>query len=261
MRIKLNGADLAYEDEGRGLPVVLIHGFPFSRQMWRPQVTALARHHRVVTPDLRGFGESSGTLSTVEELAEDVHALVRYLELPPFVLGGFSMGGYVAFRYLARYAEQVKAVLLLDTRAEADSPEARERRCAGIERVQKEGPDGFLDDFLKLVVAPRTVESRPEIVTEVRRLMQGTKVAAVAGGLQAMAYRPDSTTLLATIRVPTLIVVGEEDKATPVDSSRKMQAAIAGADLVIIPQAGHVANLEQPERFNAALLDFLAKIR
>jgi len=228
--------------------------------MWRPQVEALAPVCRIITPDLRGFGESDGTPESVDQLADDVHALVEALRLPPFVLGGFSMGGYVAFRYLAAHPDRVRALLLLDTRAEADTPEARQRRFAGIERIQREGPAGFLDDFVQLVVSPATVEHRPDLVAEVRAMMAATRTTSLIGGLRAMAARPDSTPLLGGVRVPTLIVVGEDDQATPVESSRAMAAAIPGAELIVIPAAGHVSNLEQPHAFNQALLRFFKRL-
>lgn len=257
MRYAVSGIELGFDDQGRGLPVLLIHGFPFSRRMWHRQTAALARSCRLITPDLRGFGESGGAPSSVEELAEDLHALVEHLKLRPFVLGGFSMGGYVGFRYLARHADRVKAVMLLDTRAEPDTPEGKQRRYAGIEKIRSEGPQGFLDDFLKVVLAPRTLESRTDVVTEVKQMMESKRVDSLAGALRALAERPDSTALLAQIKVPTLIVVGEEDKATPVDIARKMQEAIKGSKLIVIPAAGHMTPVEQPERFNAAIADFL----
>lgn len=261
MKIALNGTRFAYDDHGQGRPVLLLHGFPFSRRMWAAQTGPLARACRLITPDLRGFGESEGIPESVEQLAADVHALVEDLKIPSFVLAGFSMGGYVAFRYLTAHARRVNALMLLDTRPEADTPEARQRRFAGIERIEREGPAGFLDDFAKLLVSPRTVETRPEVLTEVRRLMEGMKVEALTGGLRAMAGRPDSAPLLSGITVPTLVVVGEDDKATPVESSRKMAATIPGAELVIIPGAGHVSNIEQPDAFNQALITFLRRLR
>jgi pimeloyl-ACP methyl ester carboxylesterase len=257
----LNGIRLAWDDQGQGHSIVLLHGFPFSRWMWRPQVPALARGHRVITPDFRGFGESGGLPESLAQLADDVHALVEHLALPRFVLGGFSMGGYVAFRYLSKHADRLSGLMLLDTRPEPDTEEGRQRRYAGIERIRSEGPQGFLDDFTKLVLSPRTPESRSEVAAEVRRLMDGVRPDALAAGLRAMAERPDSTPLLATVTVPTLVLVGEDDKATPPDSSRKIAAAIPGADLVIIPGAGHMSNTEQPDAFNAALVMFLRRIR
>src|SRR3989449_6688770 len=201
------GVRLAYEETGTGLPVILIHGFPFSRQMWRPQAP-LARTVRLIPPDLRGFGESEGTPSSLDELADDLQALVEHLGLTSAVFGGFSMGGYMLFRYLARHADRAKAVLLLDTRAEADTPEGQQRRYDGIARIEREGPAGYLDDFVKLVVSAKTLESRPDLVTAVRALMESRRTPSLVGGLRAMAQRPDRTPGLSAIRVPPLIGVG-----------------------------------------------------
>ena len=261
MKATIAGVAIAYDDRGQGLPVVLLHGFPFSRRMWDRQVPGLAAFCRVITPDLRGFGESEGVPESLEQLAADVHALLERLGTGPVALGGFSMGGYVAFRYLAAHPERVRALMLLDTRHDADTPEARQRRYAGVERIEREGPAGFLDDFARLVVSPRTAETRPEVLAEVRRLMDGARPEALTAGLRAMAARPDSSDLLPGIAVPTLVVVGEDDKATPPESSRVMAARIPRAELVIIPGAGHVAPLEQPQAFTEALAAFLRRIR
>lgn len=254
------GIRVAYEEAGAGVPVLLLHGFPFSRQMWRLQAP-LARNARLITCDLRGFGESEGTPSSMDELAEDVHALVTHLGLSSFILGGFSMGGYVLFRYIARHADRLKALLLLDTRADPDTPEGRQRRYDAIARIEREGPSGYLDDFLKLVVSPKTLEARPDLIRDLRGQMAKARPATLTGALRALAERPDSTPLLPTIRLPTLIIVGEDDKATPPESARRMHAAIAGSQFVLIPEAGHVSNLEQPEPFNAAVAAFLRALR
>jgi 3-oxoadipate enol-lactonase len=261
MKIALNGIEIAYEDVGTGPPVVLLHGFALSREMWRPQVAALAAEHRVVAPDLRGFGESGGTPARLDDLAADVRALVTHLQLPPFVLGGFSLGGYVLFRYLARYGNGIEGLMLLDTRAEADTAEGKARRAAAIARIATEGPDGFLDEFLRQMITPGTLAARPEIVAEARRIVSAASAKALAAALQAMADRPDSFPLLPKIAVPVLIVVGEADQLTPPDSARRMQAAISGSTLAIIPDAGHLSNLEQPGRFNAAMLEYLRGLR
>ncbi len=259
MKTNVNGVEIAYEERGTGRPLILIHGFPFSRQMWQLQIPFLANACRVIAPDLRGFGESSGTPSTIDGLAEDVHALIESLSLPPVILAGFSMGGYVVFRYLARHADRVGAVMLLSTRAEADTPEGRERRYAGIERIKKEGPKAFVDEFVRALVSPRTLAT-PDLLAKVRRLTDSNRVDSVIGALKAIAERPDSTPLLTTIAVPTLIVAGEEDRVIPVDSARKMQAAIKGAKSVVISGAGHVANLEEPAQFTSTLQKFLREL-
>lgn len=261
MKITLNGVEIAYDDIGAGPPLVLLHGFALSREMWRPQVAALAATHRVVALDLRGFGESGGTPATLDDLAADVDALVTHLRLSAFVIGGFSMGGYILFRYLARHRVGIKGLMLLDTRAEADAPEGKARRAAAIGRIAAEGPDGFLDDFLRQMITPGTLAARPEVVTEARRILRTASAKALAAALQAMADRPDSFPLLPKIAVPVLIVVGEADQLTPPDSARRMHAAIPGSTLVVIPDAGHLSNLEQPQLFNTAVLGFLRGVR
>jgi len=150
--------------------------------------------------------------------------------------------------------------MLLDTRAEADAPEAKQRRYAGIDRIKSEGPDGFLNDFAKLVLSPKTVESRPDVVAQVRQMMEEERAESLTGGLKAIAERPDSTPLLGRLKMRTLIVVGEDDKATPPDSAKKMHEAISGSQLVIIPGAGHMTGIEQPERFTKALREFLETV-
>src|SRR2546428_471561 len=177
------GVRLAYEETGTGLPVILIHGFPFSHQMWRPQAP-LARTVRLITPDLRGFGESEGTPSSLDELADDLQALVEHLGLTSAVFGGFSMGGYVLFRYLARHADRAKAVLLLDTRAEADTPEGQQRRYDGIARIEREGPAGDPADFVQLVGSSKTLESRPDLVKTVREVMGARRTPSPVGGVR-----------------------------------------------------------------------------
>ncbi len=250
-----DGVHLAYDDRGSGLPVVLLHGFPFSRRMWAPQA-ALAERYRLITPDLRGFGDSGGIPQSLDQLADDLHALVEHLGLREWVLGGFSMGGYVLFRYLARHGQRMRALLLLDTRAEADSPDGRRRRLEAIDRIEREGPESYLDEFVSVVVSPRTLQHRPGVGRTVRALMEARPASLVAV-LRAMADRPDSTPLLAQIRVPTLIVVGADDQATPVSSARIMAERIRTSTLEVIPDAGHMSNLEQPRLFTEAVTRFL----
>ncbi len=257
MKIDVDGVQLAYEERGTGFPVILLHGFPFTRQMWERQLAGLATACRVITPDLRGFGESSGTPSTIEELADDLHALMESLGLTSVVLGGFSMGGYVVFRYLARHADRVKALILLSTRAEADTPEARAGRYAAIERLQKEGAERYLNEFARRLLSPNTVDSDPSLLAKVRRLMGAPRVESLAGALKAMAERPDSSPLLATIAVPTLVVAGVDDKVIPAAVARGMAAAIKGAKGLVAPDAGHMVTLERSDQVTASLREFL----
>ncbi len=260
MKIDVNGVQLAYEERGGGMPLVLLHGFPFSRQTWERQLRGMANTYRVIAPDLRGFGESSGTPSTLEELADDLHALIAHLGLPSVVVAGFSMGGYVLFRYFAHHADRVKALVLISTRAEADTPEGRESRYAAIERLRKEGAEKYLAEFARRLVSPHTLDTDPSLVAKVRRFMGVPRVDSLIGALKAMAERPDSSPLLPTIAVPTLVVAGADDKLIPAAVARETATKIKGAKCVVFSDAGHMVNIEQSDQFTGALREFLNSV-
>jgi len=261
VRIAVEGATLGYMIEGQGPPIVLLHGFPLNRAMWGPQVSALRERFTVITPDLVGFGESPPPANpdgmTMDAFAEAVLRVLDALGYDRVILGGFSMGGYVLFRVLARAAARVSALVIADSRAGADSDEARQRRMGAIARIRQEGPEGFVGEFVAGLVGATTKTRSPRFLETVRRLVGTPPVAALVGALTAMAQRPDSRPLLASVTVPTLVLVGEEDTITPPDAAKEMASGIRGARLVTIPAAGHLANLEVPEAFNASLLDFV----
>ncbi len=257
MKVAVGGVQLAYEERGTGFPLVFLHGFPFSRLMWERQLVGLANSARVVAPDFRGFGESEGTPATIEGLADDLHGVLEALAVPAVAMVGFSMGGYVLLRYLARHADRVKGVILVSTRADADAPDVRAGRLAAIERLRKEGPERYLAEFARRLVSPKTLESDPSGLAKVRRYMGTPRVEPLVGALTAMAERPDSTAVLATITVPTLVIGGNDDKVIPPSVARGMGAAIKSAKVVILPDAGHMVNIEQSDQFTSSLRDFL----
>jgi pimeloyl-ACP methyl ester carboxylesterase len=254
----INGVQIAYCDEGAGRPLVLIHAFPLSGAMWKRQIGPLAHHCRVIAPDLRGFGASQiGPGSTsMDQYADDLAGLLDQLGLGAqrVALGGLSMGGYIAFAFLRRYRERVGALILADTRAQADTEEGRQGREQNARLAEEQGPGAIADQMLpKLLSSHASAELR----AEVRQMIVGNDRAGIAAALRAMTARPDSTPLLATIDVPALIVVGAEDGLTPPSDARAMHQAIAGSRLVEIAQASHLANLEAPEPFNAAVQGLL----
>jgi len=256
----IGGVELAWGDEGRGAPVVLLHAFPLNCKMWAPQVEALADGYRVITPDFRGHGESGTAAedSTMERLAEDVRGLLDHLKLERVVLGGLSMGGYVAFAFYRCWPERVSALILADTRASADTEEGRKARYETAEVAEREGSAAIAERMLPKLLAPATHERKPEIVAAVREMILEASPAGIAAALRGMAARASAFDLLPQIKVPTLILVGEQDVLTPPADSEAMAKAIPGSTLVKIPEAGHLSNLEQPERFNQALLEFLS---
>lgn len=258
---RINSIQLAYTDTGAGRPLVLIHGYPFNRSLWSDQIPALSNSHRIIAPDLRGFGETDASLepSTMNRLAADVAQLMDHLEIPRATIGGLSMGGYVALAFYKQFASRVRALILADTRAQADTQEAKQTRAQQAEKALSEGMAGIADAMLPKLLTPETVSKRPEIVRRVRDMMLKTKPEGAAAALRGMAEREDLTGLLPKISVPTLIIVGAEDAITPLADSEKMHHAIAGSRLVVLDHAGHVSNLERTEQFNDALLHFLSE--
>ncbi len=260
MYLDAHGLRLAYTDTGRGLPVLFLHGFPLNRSMWDKQVDALSLRYRILTIDLRGHGESDAPLwrYSVEEFADDVTALLDHLKLQQVVLVGLSMGGYVAFAFTRRYRHRLHGLILTDTRAQADTVEGRKGRFHLAQTAHTKGPAAVAEVMLPKLLAPETLRSDPSLVQRLRSMIETMPLSGIAGDLMAMADRPDSVSLLPSITCPTLVVVGEQDQATPVADARLMADSIPGARLSIIPQAGHLPNLEQPEQFNRILEEFLS---
>ena len=259
--VRINNLNLAYTDTGAGHPVVLIHGYPFNRSLWTEQIPALSSGHRIIAPDLRGFGDSDASpdTSTMNRLAADVAELMDHLEIPRATIGGLSMGGYVALAFYKQFPSRVRALVLADTRAQADTKEAKQTRAQQAEKALSEGMAGLADAMLPKLLAPETVSKRPEIVKFVRDMMLQTKPEGAAAALRGMAEREDQTELLPKISVPTLILVGSEDAITPVVDSEKMHEAIGSSTLVVLDHAGHVSNVERAQQFNDALLHFLSQ--
>lgn len=251
---------ISFDDVGKGPVVVLLHAFPLSRAMYGPQMEALQGAYRVVAPDLRGFGGSLGFTDTpsVDRMADDVAALLTELKVSgPVVLGGLSMGGYVALAFARRHPGRLRGLILADTKADPDDDAARANRDRLITFARDNTARAVIDQMLPKLVGADTAVRRPQVVELVRDIASKQVAAGIIGALRAMRDRPDARPGLASISVPTLIVVGRDDTLTPPAKSEEMASAIPGSKLVVIDGAGHLANLEQPERFNQALRTFL----
>jgi pimeloyl-ACP methyl ester carboxylesterase len=255
---------LAYADEGPGPVVVLLHGFPLSRGMWNEQLTGIGSTYRIIAPDLRGHGESPAPegVYTMDEMADDVVELLDTLHIAePVVLGGLSMGGYVALSLVARYPRRVRALMLMDTRAGADTPEAAQGRETTAQAVlEAKSAASVATGMVPKLFSKHTIEERPERVAPLRAVMEATTPRGIAGALRGMAKRPDRRADLAAIAVPTLVIVGEEDVITPPAEAKAMSDAIPHARLVIIPRAGHMAPYENPSVVNPVILQFLSSL-
>jgi 3-oxoadipate enol-lactonase len=247
---------------GDGTPVVLLHDFPLDSRMWLPQVEALGGY-QVIVPDLRGFGAAralSGEVTPMDLLADDVARLLEERKLERVVLCGLSMGGYVALAFARRYPERLGGLVLCDTRAGADTEEARAARLAMAERVLADGV-GFLPEvMLPRLLGETTRQRRPEVVQQVTETIGAQDSGGIAAAQRGMAERPDSTGVLGRIAVPSLVITGMQDELIRPEESTEMAAAIPDARLVQVPDAGHLVNLEQPDTVNEALLDFLAPL-
>jgi 3-oxoadipate enol-lactonase len=255
---------LAFTDEGAGPVVVLLHGFPLNRSMWSGQIGELGRSFRVIAPDLRGHGESPApdAVYSMELMAEDVVELLDGLAITePVVVGGLSMGGYVALALAVKHPERIRGLILADTRAAADSPEAARGREETAQAVLRDGhPGAVVESMIPKLFAGSTIQGRPEVVAPMRAAMEATSASGVAGALRGMAVRPDRRDALKSIAAPTLVAVGEQDAISPPDEARAIAEALPNARLAVIPGAGHLSPCENPEAFNAAVLDFLRSL-
>lgn len=262
VQAKINGIWIAYHDQGNGFPIVFLHAFPLSRMMWAPQEAALAQDFRIVTLDLRGHGESDAPLwhYTLEEAADDVRGLLDHLAIPHAVFVGLSMGGYILFAFYRRYAERVKGLVLADTRAQADTAEGKQARFEMAQIACKQGARAIADIMIPKLLSPATIQTRPELVQEVRTMIESNEISGIAGSLMAMAARPDSLSLLGQISCPTQVIVGERDLPTPPSDAKLMAERIPDARLAIIPGAAHLTNLEQSALFNETVRSFVSTL-
>lgn len=253
---------LSYADRGRGDALVLLHGFPLDYHMWDAQIERLSDRYRVIAPDLRGFGASRRSDPfTLESLADDIHLFLEQLVALPCVLGGLSMGGYVAQAYAKKYPRDLRGLILVDTKAEGDSAEAKQGRQKMIELVRSSGAKAVAEAMIPKMLAEGTRKSRPEVVKTVRGIMENCPAQTIEHALVALRDRPDLTGDLPSIGVPTLVIVGDEDAITPPKFSELMRDRIPTAKLEVIRGAGHLAPVEQPEQVNRAIGQFMAGLK
>jgi len=260
----INGTSISYEESGSGTggtPIVLLHGFPLDARVWKSQRDTLSKNHRVITPDLRGFGKSpSADAFTMESIADDMHALLSDLGALPAILGGLSMGGYAALAYAKKYPTDLKGLLLIDTRAEADTPEGREGRQKMIDAVRAKGSTAAAEAMMPKMLAPETPTKMPDVARDLRTIMESQPPRTIENALVALRDRPDFCIDLPSIAVPTLILVGESDAITPPTMAETLNRNIPKSQLVVIKSAGHMTPMEQPDQVNGAIRDFVAKL-
>jgi 3-oxoadipate enol-lactonase len=249
-------------ERGRGRPVVFLHGYPLNHRMWEPQLRDLSANYHVILLDLPGYGLSEATPApdSLRGYAETVHSTLKRRIPGPFTLVGHSFGGYLALQLLQAHPEQVDSLVLTDTRSGADSPEANEKRLATARRLETPGESLDVEATAQMLLAPATWDAQGPIPEGVRAMVRSAPSPTVIATLRSMAGRADLTAVLSHLRIPTLVVWGEEDRLVPPSESQSMVGRVAGGVGVGIPGAGHLPSLEAPDRFNLALSEFLGRL-
>ena len=263
MKCRLADVDLAYDIAGasHNPTLLLVHGFPHDRATWAPQMRALSASYQCVTVDVRGFGESSAAPPySMDQYADDLAALLDAIGVRRAVVAGLSMGGYIAFALWRRHADRVHGFVLADTRAGADTEAAIERRRQSIAQLRTAGVEAAAATLIANQLGATTRERHPELESMLLATVRRANEDGLAGALDAMIARPDSIDTLATISVPTLILVGDEDTISPPAEAQRMRAMIAGSHMDVIRGAGHVSNLERPAAFNAVVSEWAAAV-
>jgi 3-oxoadipate enol-lactonase len=263
MKHHINGAELFVEEKGHGAPIILLHGFPLDHGMWQSQVDALSGNYRVITPDLRGMGQSDVPVSNISiaQYADDIITLMDKMGIEKAALGGFSMGGYVAFALLRKAPKRFTGLILANTRPEADGQEARKNRLNMAVSLYEKGSVVARDAMLPKLITEPSKQEHPKLVDTLSMVMESMPAEGLVHACLAMAFREDSVDLLSSISVPTLVIAGEQDPIAPPDVMKKMADQIAGASYHVIPAASHLTPMEKPEAFNALLIDFLKSIK
>lgn len=259
--IEVNNIKLSYNDVGMGkIPVVFLHGFPFNKSMWDNQLKTFEETHRFIAVDFRSFGQSTNDDSalSMDVLGDDLIGFLNALKLRRVIICGLSMGGFVALNAITRYPERFAAMILCDTNCVADKPEQREKRYKTIEEIEKNGTSKFAASFLDSLFYDDTYASNKELVKKINVDILANTPEVIINGLKALATRNETCSALDKIAVPTLIICGREDEITPLEQSEFMNKHIKDSTLKVINNAGHLSNMEQPQDFNAELLEFLS---
>jgi len=264
MKIIINDIAINYNERGmpQGLPVVFIHGFPFSLEMWDPQMNILPNNIHAIAYDVRGHGATDvgDGQFTVDLFVDDLIALIDHLFIKKAILCGLSMGGYIALRTFERHPDRVCGLILCDTKSESDTDIAKIKRTVTMKAVKSAGVPAFAEDFVKTIFWEQTFERNPSVIAFIQQIIRANSPRGICGTLLALASRTDTTSSLSSITIPTCIIVGEHDKLTPPSDAQTMQTMIAGSELHILPHAAHMSNLENSQEFNERLMLFLRSV-
>lgn len=263
-KIQVDEVSVTYFDEGKpdSPTVIFIHGFPFNKSMWRNQVEVLKEQFRVIAYDVRGHGnsESGAQPFSIHQFAEDLFLFMDALYIKCAVICGLSMGGYIALNALKQNPDRIAALILADTQCAADSHEGRKKRMETIDSIRKNGLSEYASNSVKKLFSVTSLATKKEEVDFIEQTILTTDAESICNTLKALADRIETCLALPQVTIPTLILVGQDDQVTPPEAAQKMHALLPGSELVIIEQAGHLTNLENPERFNHHIKTFLRSI-
>jgi pimeloyl-ACP methyl ester carboxylesterase len=256
---------LAFEEFGSGKPLVLLHAFPLSGKMWLPQIASIVENNfHVIVPDLPGFGKSktfSNEINRMEAMAKAISELLIGLNIPKAIIGGLSMGGYVALNLFRLFPENFAGIILCDTTHSADTREKQLARFELIEKIEKMGMIAIVENVLPNLLGDYTKENNRQLITELNSEILQTNEKATIAALRGMAERKDHESILGKIKIPTLLIFGDEDKITDINNAQSMNASIPNSELKIIKNCGHLSNLEKPKEFNQILVEFIKEIK
>lgn len=259
--VEIDGLKIYYDDAGTSLiPIIFIHGFPFDKSSWKPQMQFFQKTHRVIAFDIRGFGKSNTTIEkdSINIYAEDLIKLMDALHIEKAIVCGLSMGGYVLLNAVYNHPDRFDAIVLCDTKCEADSDEAKTMRLESIEAIKNGGLQAFVDGFAKKVFCQNTLDNSPKLVENITKLMLSTPQNTLISSLLALAERAEACVSLGNINTPTLIICGKEDAVTPTIHAKYLHENIKNSKLHFIENAGHLSNLEQSKQFNSLIERFIA---
>jgi 3-oxoadipate enol-lactonase len=264
INIRVNGITMCYDDLGKGItPVIFIHGFPFDKSSWKPQVDFLKETSRVIAYDIRGFGKSMAgeEKASIALFADDLILFMDALQINKAIVCGLSMGGYILLNAVNRYPDRFEALILSDTQCNDDSAEAKEKRYQTIKQIEEGGKTEFAASFVQNVFCQESIINKTELVEKIKKIILSTSEETIKGALHSLAQRWETCSSLNKITVPTLILCGSEDKLTPLKKSEFLFHNIPGSILHKIEKAGHLSNLEQPDEFNKHLNSFIFSLK
>jgi 3-oxoadipate enol-lactonase len=259
----INGASIYFDDFGEGeTPIIFIHGFPFDKSSWQPQMDFLGKTNRVIAYDIRGFGKSTAGHEkiSIQLFANDLINFMDALAIKKAIVCGLSMGGYILLNAVHQYPERFKAIILSDTQCIADSAEAKDKRMQTVTKIKTDGLQEFADGFVKNIFCQQSKDNKKELVESIKNIILNTPSQTITDTLIALAQRSETCSVLQQITLPVLLLCGSEDKVTPVEQAEFMHRNISNSTLQTISNAGHMANMEQPEVFNQHIVAFIANL-